>query len=133
MLFQVLLTRKAVARAAVTIGIWAHQRLLSARVLLVDFALMTEKSARVGKPLDFVAPGLHTLVRPVMLIHMFTITLSAVSPASYPMKYSLPFAWTPEGRRRGLAIGMIAIDLTGSIFWRISCSSHREPWARWFG
>lgn len=71
MFTEVLLARESIAGAAVAIGVGAHEWFLGIGILLVDFALMTEKAARVSESLNLVAVRLVALVRAIMFIHMF--------------------------------------------------------------
>ena len=71
MFTQIFLARKSVASAAVAISVWAHQGLLSVGVFLVNFALVTEETTRVGETLDLVTVWFITLVGTIMFIHVF--------------------------------------------------------------
>jgi hypothetical protein len=72
MLSEVLLAREPITGAAVAIAVRAHKCLLGISVLLVDFTLVAQETARVGEALDFVAVGFIALVGAVMFIHVFT-------------------------------------------------------------
>lgn len=78
-LLQVLLARKSMARAAVAVGVWAHQGLLGIDVLLVYFALVSKQPTGVCESLDLVAARFHALVRSIMFIHVFAVQTRHVS------------------------------------------------------
>jgi len=82
---KVLLASKPVAGAAVAIGIWAHQGLLCVVVLLVYFALVAQKTTRIGEALDLIAAGFVAFVRAVMFIHVFAASdkLAGELPVTY--------------------------------------------------
>lgn len=71
MFAQIFLARESVASAAVAISVRAHQGFLSVGVLLVNLALVTKETTRVGETLDLVAVWFITLVGTIMFIHMF--------------------------------------------------------------
>ena len=85
MLSKIFLARESVAGAAVAIGIWAHQGLLCVVVLLVYFALVAQKTTRIGEALDLVAAGFVAFVRAVMFIHVFAESdkLAGKLPVTY--------------------------------------------------
>jgi hypothetical protein len=70
-LSKIFLARKSLAGAAVAIGIGTHHGLLGLVVLLVDFALVAQEAARVGKALNLFAIRFVALVRPIVFIHVF--------------------------------------------------------------
>ena len=71
MLIQVLFTREATAGVALAVGIRAHEILLWAPVLFVNFALMSEESARVCEATQFLTSRSVAAVRAIVFIHMF--------------------------------------------------------------
>ena len=71
-LSEVLLPCEAGARAAFAICEGAEERLLGTAVHLVYFALVTQKTTAVSEALQFLASLYETLVRSVMLVHVFT-------------------------------------------------------------
>jgi hypothetical protein len=81
-LSKVFLTREPVAGATVAIGIGTHQRLLGVVVLLVHFALVAQKTARVGEALNLIATGFVTFVRAIVFIHVFARARVSIGYAS---------------------------------------------------
>lgn len=79
MLLQVLLARESMARAAIAVGIWAHQRLLGIDVFLVYFALVSQQATGVCKSLNLIAARFHALIWSVMFIHVFAVETRYVS------------------------------------------------------
>lgn len=73
MLLQVLLPRKPISSAAVTVGIGTHERLFGIRVLLVHLTLVPQQTTRVGETLYLVATRFHALVRSIMFVHVLAI------------------------------------------------------------
>ena len=69
-LVEVLLSREALACVALAVDVWAVELLSRAAVLVVDFALVSEKTARVRESGKLLAAFGWTLVRAVVLVHM---------------------------------------------------------------
>lgn len=129
MLLQILLSSKSIPRTPVAIGIWAHERFLRIRVLLVHLALMSEKAPRVREALDLVTSGFHAFVGSIMLVHVFaTADNSSAAYLLFPggVSYSLPFTRTSECWRRRLTVGVVAVDLTGGIPGGIPSAADRQ-------
>lgn len=91
---QILLPSKALASVSIAVGIRTKERCFGGTVLLVHFALVTEKSSRIGEALKLLAARLRALVGPLVFIHML-----------------VPFAPSAEDRRIFSAFGVIAVYL----------------------
>lgn len=84
MLSKILLPREAGAGAALAVIERAEERLLGAAVHLVHLALVTKKTATVGKTLELLAALYIALVRPVVLVHVlapFALAIEDLSSA----------------------------------------------------
>lgn len=133
MFAKVLLACEPVAGASVAIGIGAHQRLLCVGVLLVNFALVTQKTARVGKALNLITAGLEALVGTVVFIHMFAggIMLASKTETDGDGEVNLlPLTRTAEGRRRILAIWVVTEDLVLRVLGGVAGASDGKARAR---
>jgi hypothetical protein len=76
MLVQVLLPREALSGVALAVLMGAVQLLAWTAVLIVDFTLVAQQSAAVCETWELLAAFGQTLVRPVMLVHMFPADMS---------------------------------------------------------
>lgn len=75
-LSKVLLPCKSGARAALAIWERTEEGFLGATVHLVYFAFVTQETTTVGKALQLLASLDKTLVRSVMLVHVFAVDVS---------------------------------------------------------
>jgi hypothetical protein len=106
---QVLLTSETLASVSIAVGIRTKERCFSGAVLLVHFALVTEKSSRIGEALKLLAARLGALVGPLVFIHML-----------------IPFAPSAEGRRMLSALFVIAVYLVIFVSRRLLGSLDRD-------
>jgi len=78
MLVEVLLPRKSFSSVAFAIYMWAVQLLSRTTMLVMNFTLVSEKTARVREAWELFATFSRTLVGSVMLVHVFAMTQSAL-------------------------------------------------------
>jgi hypothetical protein len=70
-LVEILLSREALAGVALAVDVRAVQLLSRASVLVVDLALMSEQTTRVGEAGKLLASLGRALVRAIVLVHVF--------------------------------------------------------------
>lgn len=72
MLDEIFPSRKPSAGASLAVAVRTHRRGFGAAVLAVDFALVSEKTAGVGKAENLLASALFADVGTIVLVHVFS-------------------------------------------------------------
>lgn len=75
-LSKVFFPREPGARATLAICERAKERLLRSAMHLVHFAFVTQETAAICETLQFLTPLDEAFVGPVMLVHVFTVSVS---------------------------------------------------------
>jgi hypothetical protein len=78
-LSKILFPCESGARATFAVGEGTEEGFLGATMHLVDFALVAKESATVSEALRFLAALDVTLVRTIMLVHVFTMKIVSMA------------------------------------------------------